>query len=54
MHIGAFNKEKALEGTFSVIVKTSRRFVASSKRRQRLHLNWFCLARLGDSCSGWV
>ena len=28
--VGAFNKEKALVGAFSVIVKSSRRFVASS------------------------
>ena len=27
---GAFNKEKALAGTFSVIVRTLRRFVSSS------------------------
>ena len=29
-HVGVFNKEKVLVGAFSLIVKTSRRFVASS------------------------
>ena len=31
--VGAFNKEKALEGTFSVIMKSSRMFIASSNYR---------------------
>ena len=40
---GSFNQEKALLGAFSVIVRSSRRFVASSARIHLYLLSSYCL-----------